>query len=144
MPACLEFFRWLLGFKLGSPCLCDKHLTNCSVSPDPSSVAVIKHSDQKQLGGGCGSFRLTLPGENPPLEKVRADTQAGACSRTPGGRLFADLLSGSLPDSCLAPFLDTQTHLAGSYGTAHSGMGPPLSISNQDSPPFTYPLASLI
>lgn len=121
---------------------CDR--TCCSSFP---SVAEIKYSNQKRLGhGGREVFWLWIPGHSPSLKGVQVGTRRNihplanpnsilwprnSLTSQPNG--VCCLLGVSQPSLYSASFL-TQFSLPRD-GAAHRGLGPPISISNQDSVP---------
>lgn len=103
------------------------------INPPPIclSVALMKHSVQKQLKGGKSLFHLLLPGHSPSLRK--AETTEERC-------VLACLLS----DSCSPSFLVHPRTICLGNGAAQSGLGPPTSTSNQDNASQIYPQGNLV
>lgn len=125
------------------------------------SVAVIKHSKQKQLGGGRGMrkglFHLTLPGHHLSLKEVRQELKAGICllfcniilyQGIPHQEGTTETLEAGLPvDSCgFILGLLLYTHGARPPAYAVLPVLPPgdWALLHQGSPSQTCPLASLI
>lgn len=123
--------------------------------PSFLSVAVVKHSNQKQLGGGHGRrnglFYLILPGHHLSLKEVRQECllfcniilyqgiphQEGTTETTEAGSLLIHV------GSCSAYFY---THSVGPPAYAMLPVLPPgdWALLHQGNPSQTCPLASLI
>lgn len=126
-------FCLLLQFPYRHPC---DHVPSCPGSlhtaPLPQTTMCLffilwsRYSDQKQLGGGNGSFDLTSSSQS-ITEGSQSRTQVETRSRGREGTLLA-----CRPMLSHLPYT-TQATTPRDCAT-HSGLGPPTPINNQESP----------